>query len=94
MTFKASLFYAIKIIFSKKTSNVSSRGRKTLIGATFCIGISLIPLIAILVVSNGMINGITSRMINLSSYDLNLRLNNNLEAVKSYETVVIFRCIP
>lgn len=88
MTFKASLFYAIKIIFSKKSNNVSSRGRKTLIGATFCIGISLVPLIAILVISNGMINGITSRMINLFSYDLNFRLNHNLEVVKSYESFI------
>lgn len=44
-----------------------SNARKSLIGAVWGIGISIIPLVLVLVVSDGMINGITSRMIELGS---------------------------
>ena len=44
-----------------------SNARKSLIGAIWGIGISIIPLIIVLVISDGMIKGITSRMIELGS---------------------------
>ena len=44
-----------------------SNARKSLIGAIWGIGISIIPLVIVLVVSDGMIQGITSRMIELGS---------------------------
>ncbi len=44
-----------------------SNARKSLYGAIAGIGISLVPLIVVLVVSDGMIEGITSRLIDLSS---------------------------
>ena len=44
-----------------------SNARKSLIGAVWGIGISIIPLVIVLVVSDGMIKGITSRMIELGS---------------------------
>ena len=44
-----------------------SNARKSLIGAIWGIGISIIPLVIVLVVSDGMIKGITSRMIELGS---------------------------
>ncbi len=44
-----------------------SNARKSLYGAIAGIGISLVPLVVVLVISDGMIEGITSRLIDLSS---------------------------
>ncbi|MEL3905781.1 MAG: ABC transporter permease [Treponema sp.] len=44
-----------------------SNARKSLIGAIWGIGISIIPLVIVLVVADGMIKGISSRMIELGS---------------------------
>ena len=68
MNFKSSFLFAKRIIFPK--SGRITIARKSLGGAILCIGISLIPLVVVLAVSNGMINGITRRMISLSSSHL------------------------
>lgn len=47
-----------------------SNARKSLYGAMAGIGLSLIPLVVVLVVANGMIEGISSRIIELSSSHL------------------------
>ena len=47
-----------------------SVAKKSLVGAVLCIGISLVPLVAIITISNGMINGITERLVSLSSSHL------------------------
>lgn len=65
MNFKSSFLFAKRIIFPK--SGRITIARKSLSGAILCIGISLIPLVVVLAVSNGMIDGITKRMISLSS---------------------------
>lgn len=44
-----------------------SNARKSLLGAVLGIGISIVPLIVVLVVSDGMIEGITSRTIELGT---------------------------
>src|SRR5574344_173175 len=64
----ASILYAQRLLFPRtgKTSNA----RRSLIGAMFCIGISLVPLVVVMTVANGMIQGITSRIIGLSSSDI------------------------
>ena len=65
MNLKASFLYAHRIIFSH---NASSRHEKrSILGAVFCIALSLIPLVTVIGVSNGMINGMVERMINLST---------------------------
>ena len=66
MTFKASFLYAVRILKPGRAS--ASNGRKSLFGAVFGIALSLVPLIIVLVVAEGMIEGITDRMIGLSSY--------------------------
>lgn len=88
MNLKASFLYAKKIIFPKK-SNVS-RGTKSLFGAMICIGISLIPLVAILTVSEGMIDGITHRMIELLSHDLQIYVENSDWKKSSYQEIENF----
>ncbi len=70
MKFPASLMYTKKILFSRQGKESSAR--RSLIGAMLCIGISLIPLVAVMTISNGMIEGMTARMIGLSSSDLML----------------------
>lgn len=47
-----------------------SVAKKSLAGAVLCIGISLVPLVTIITISNGMINGITERLVSLSSSHL------------------------
>ena len=44
--------------------------RKSLIGAVFCIALSIIPLTVVLVVTDGMIEGITNRIVGLSSFHM------------------------
>lgn len=65
MNLKSSFLFAKRILFPK--NGRPSIARKSLGGAVLCIGISLIPLVVILTVSNGMIEGITERMVSLSS---------------------------
>lgn len=84
MTIRSSVLYAKKLIFSKKTDDGSrSNGKRSLLGAMICIGISLVPLVAVLVISEGMIQGITGRMIGLSSRDLSVYINSGSESVIS-----------
>ena len=64
MTVKSSLLLAYRILFPK---GESSAARQSLSASLLCIGISLVPLIVVLAVSNGMIQGMTERIIGLSS---------------------------
>lgn len=58
--------YALRIVFSRNRTN----GRKSLFASMLCIGISLVPLLAVMGISGGMIDGITGRMIGLSTQDV------------------------
>ncbi len=49
-----------------------SNARKSLLGAVLGIGISIVPVVVVLIVSDGMIQGITARTIELSSGHLQL----------------------
>ncbi len=49
-----------------------SNARKSLFGAAFGIGLSIIPLIVVPILSDGMIHGITSRMVELGSGHIRL----------------------
>ncbi|MCR5219124.1 FtsX-like permease family protein [Treponema sp.] len=68
----ASFFYASRILFPRSRDGRDLLGRKSLKGAMLCIGISLVPLIAVLVISQSMIQGMTSRMIHLATGDLQI----------------------
>ena len=65
MNFKSSFLYAKRILLSKSFG--PGIAQKSLVGALLCIGLSLIPLVVVLSVSNGMIEGITNRIISFSS---------------------------
>lgn len=68
MKFKASLMFAKSLIFPK--AEKKSSARRSMAGALLCIGLSIIPLIVVLTVTNGMIQGMTERLIGLSSSHL------------------------
>ena len=81
MTFRASLLYALRLLHSPRRSN----GRRSLLGAMFCIGISLVPLIAVLVVSDGMISGIIGRIIGLSTDDISVYVRSSASETQDKE---------
>jgi lipoprotein-releasing system permease protein len=88
MTVKASLLFAFRLIFPKTGKN--STARKSLSGALICIGISLVPLIVVLTVSNGMIQGMTERIIGLSSSHLEAFIMKDSETASSAESMQEF----
>lgn len=63
-----------------------SNARKSLFGAVLGIGISIIPLIVVLVVSDGMIQGITSRTIELGTGHLQVINMRSISSYKNAET--------
>ena len=73
MTFKSSLMFAKSLIFPK--AEKKSSARRSLWGALLCIGLSIVPLVVVLSITNGMIQGMTDRIIGLSS--------NNIQAYVS-----------
>lgn len=71
MSVKSSFLYAEKILFSRGTKKTT--GTKSIFGAILCIALSLIPLVVVLSISDAMVNGMTDRLINLSSSHLQLQ---------------------
>lgn len=66
MKISASFLLALRFLGFGSSKTVSN-ARKSLYGAIAGIGISLVPLIIVLVVADGMIEGISSRVIELST---------------------------
>lgn len=85
MTFRSSLLFAARIIFPKTDRNSSAR--KSLLGAVMCIAISLVPLVVVLAVSDGMINGMTERIINLSSSHLAVYVSSESPVAGGADTI-------
>jgi lipoprotein-releasing system permease protein len=65
--------FAKSLIFPK--AEKKSSARRSLWGALLCIGLSIVPLVVVLSITNGMIQGMTDRIIGLSS--------NNIQAYVS-----------
>lgn len=86
MKFFSSIFFAKSLIFPK--TEKKSSARKSIIGAMVCIGLSLIPLILVISISNGMINGMTQRIIGLSSGHLKSYIAPTIKQVKTEESFV------
>ncbi|MDE5898730.1 MAG: ABC transporter permease, partial [Treponemataceae bacterium] len=81
MTARASLLFAFRLIFPR--TGRSSSARRSIVGAIICIGISVVPLAAVLSVSDGMIGGMTERIIGLSSSHLKVYLHRSSECASS-----------
>lgn len=86
MKLYSSIFFAKSLIFPK--TEKKSSARKSIIGAMICIGLSIIPLILVISISNGMINGMTQRIIGLSSGHLKSYVAPNIKQVKTEENFV------
>ncbi|MBO5137698.1 MAG: ABC transporter permease [Spirochaetaceae bacterium] len=81
MKLKASILFAFRML--KPRSGIKTSAGRSLLGAVFCIGLSLVPLIVVLTVSDGMIEGITSRIIELSSYHMQVSVRSSSSLSKS-----------
>ena len=81
MTLSSSLMFAKSLIFPRSEKNSSAR--KSLFGAMLCIGLSIVPLIVVVSVTNGMIEGMTDRIIGLSSSHLQAYVASSIQEVKT-----------
>ncbi len=84
MTFKSSLAIARSLIFPKTEKRSSAR--RSLFGAMLCIGLSIVPLIVVISITDGMINGMTERIIGLSSNCLQAYVSSKIPEVKDSES--------
>ena len=75
------LKFAKSLIFPK--AEKKSIARKSLFGAVLCIGLSIVPLVVVTSITNGMIDGMTQRIIGLSSSHLQAYVAPNISKVKS-----------
>lgn len=81
MNIKASLMFAKSLIVPK--TQKKSSARRSLIGALLCIGISIIPLVVVISISNGMIEGMTQRIIGLSSSHIQAYISTDAGEVQN-----------
>ena len=86
MKIKSSFLFACRMLFPK--TGKKSSARRSLFGGFLCIAISIIPLVMVIAVSNGMIEGMTERMIGLSSGDLCCILHPDVKEASSAEELV------
>ena len=82
-TFGWSLKFAGSLIFPK--AEKKSIARKSLFGAVLCIGLSLVPLVVVTSITNGMIDGMTERIVGLSSSHIQAYVAPNISKVQSAE---------
>ncbi len=86
MTLSYSLKFAKSLIFPK--SEKKSIARKSLFGAVLCIGLSIVPLVVVTSVTNGMIDGMTERIIGLSSSHIQAYVAPNISMVRTVDSFI------
>ena len=86
MTFSSCLAFAKSLVFPK--TEKKSSARKSLFGAMLCIALSIIPLIVVVGITNGMISGMTERIINLSSSHIQAYVASNIKKVASKDSFI------
>ncbi len=84
MTFGSSLMFAKSLIFPR--AEKKSSARRSLWGALLCIGLSIVPLVVVLSVTNGMIQGMTDRIIGLSSSNIQSYISPKLVKTKDADS--------
>ena len=88
MTFASSVLFAGRLIFPR--TGKTSSARRSIFGAIVCIAISIVPLTAVISIADGMISGMTERIIGLSSLHLQAVIRrgtipaSSLDALKEY----------
>lgn len=73
---EGAVFFGFRMLFSARSSRKTTRH---LIGSILGIALSLVPLITVIEVSGGMIEGITRRFIEIGSYHLQIKSYSPLE---------------
>ena len=86
MIISYSLKFAKSLIFPK--SEKKSIARKSLFGAVLCIGLSIVPLVVVTSITNGMIGGMTERIIGLSSSHIQAYVAPNISRVATAESFI------
>ena len=81
MTLSASLMFAKSLIFPK--TEKKSSARRSIFGAMICIGLSIVPMVVVISTTNGMINGMTQRIIGLSSSHIQAYVAANIDETSS-----------
>ena len=92
-----ALFVALRSLTGRRRgAEARSAGaqRGGMIGAVFGIAVSLVPLILVLVVSDGMIQGITRRYIETKTYHIQAALPADFSATEINAGLDILRSIP
>lgn len=84
----ASVRFAHRLLFPR--TGKKSNARRSLVGACLCIGLSLIPLVVVLAVSDGMISGMTERIVGLSSSHLSIHLPLGVEEAADERSLLEF----
>jgi len=84
LSLRSSILFSKSLIFPK--TEKKSSARKSILGAFLCIGLSVVPLIVVISVTNGMIGGMTQRIIGLSSSHLDVFVAKGIEQTKSYKS--------
>jgi lipoprotein-releasing system permease protein len=75
MIYRPSLYLSLKFLSSGKKFIFN----RNILGAVLGIGLSLIPLVVVLEISSGMIEGITRRYMEIGSYHLQVKSFNNID---------------
>ena len=86
MILSYSMKFARSLIFPK--SEKKSIARKSLFGAVLCIGLSIVPLVVVTSITNGMIDGMTERIIGLSSSHIQAYVSPKLSNVQTTEDFI------
>lgn len=76
----SSILFAKTLLFPRSLKK--SVARRSLVGAIACIAICVIPLVVVVTVVNGMVQGMTERIISLSSNHLTAYVNRSKNASK------------
>lgn len=84
MKLKGSLFFARSLIFPR--TEKKSTARKSIIASIVCVALSIIPLVVVLTMTSSMINGMTDRILELSSGHLKCFIKRRSDYLKSFES--------
>lgn len=79
----SSILFAKTLLFPRSLKK--SVARRSLVGAIACIAICVIPLVVVVTVVNGMVHGMTERIISLSSNHLTAYVNRSRDASKKLD---------
>jgi len=83
MTISSSLLFAKSLIFPK--AEKQSSARRSFFGALLCIALSVVPLIVVVSITTGMINGMTERIIGLSSSHIGAYIATSYDELETPE---------